>query len=48
VETCGANALDVNEQKQAMHVYQKLGFAIMGRLEQDGQANPFPLLHRHR
>lgn len=43
---CGVTELDVNEQNpQAVHFYQHLGFVSYARSELDGQGNPFPLLH---
>lgn len=40
------DSLDVNEQNpQAVGFYLKQGFQIIGRSEQDGQGNPYPLLH---
>jgi putative acetyltransferase len=41
-----ARDVDVNEQNpQAVDFYEHMGFAVFGRSEQDGQGNPFPLLH---
>lgn len=42
----GADHLDVNEQNpRAAGFYQSMGYIITGRSEQDGQGQPFPLLH---
>lgn len=42
----GANEVDVNEQNpQGVEFYRHMGFEQVGRSEQDGQGNPFPLLH---
>lgn len=41
-----ANEVDVNEQNpQALGFYLHMGFESVGRSEQDGEGNPFPLLH---
>lgn len=41
-----AYEVDVNEQnEQAVGFYKHLGFEVKSRSEQDGQGNPFPLLH---
>ena len=41
-----AQALDVNEQNtQAVGFYFKQGFEIIGRCENDGLGQPYPLLH---
>jgi putative acetyltransferase len=46
VHTLGATMVDVNEQNgQAVGFYLRMGFAVEGRSELDGQGNPFPLLH---
>ncbi|KTC34514.1 acetyltransferase [Pseudomonas sp. ABAC61] len=46
VEHLNAQQLDVNEQNpQALGFYFKQGFEIVGRSEQDGLGQPYPLLH---
>jgi putative acetyltransferase len=41
-----AERLDVNEQNhQARGFYLKQGFEVIGREEQDGMGQPYPLLH---
>jgi putative acetyltransferase len=46
VETLGATKVDVNEQNdQAVGFYQRMGFEVVGRSEDDGLGQPFPLLH---
>jgi putative acetyltransferase len=45
VETLGAVEVEVNEQnEQAVGFYQRMGFEVAGRSEDDGQGRPFPLL----
>lgn len=42
----GPLSVDVNEQQpDALHFYQALGFRVVGRSEVDGGGRPFPLLH---
>ncbi|NBF06380.1 GNAT family N-acetyltransferase [Pseudomonas sp. Fl5BN2] len=46
VDHLNAQVLDVNEQNpQALGFYFRLGFEIIGRSEQDGMGQPYPLLH---
>lgn len=46
VEHLNAYQLDVNEQNpQALGFYFKQGFEVVGRSEQDGLGQPYPLLH---
>ncbi|WP_025127728.1 GNAT family N-acetyltransferase [Pseudomonas sp. PH1b] len=46
VEHLNAQQLDVNEQNpQALGFYFKQGFEVIGRSEQDGMGQPYPLLH---
>ncbi|APC20435.1 GNAT family N-acetyltransferase [Pseudomonas protegens] len=46
VEHLNAQQLDVNEQNpQALGFYFKQGFEVVGRSEQDGMGQPYPLLH---
>ena len=41
-----ANEVDVNEKNpKALGFYLHMGFESVGRSEQDGEGNPFPLLH---
>jgi len=41
-----ATALGVNEQnEQAVGVYLRLGFKIVGRSPLDGTGKPYPILH---
>lgn len=45
IETLGACEVEVNEQNgQAVGFYQRMGFEVAGRSEDDGQGRPFPLL----
>ncbi|MEM8661268.1 MAG: GNAT family N-acetyltransferase [Pseudomonadota bacterium] len=45
----GVTKVDVNEQNpDAIAFYKKMGFALSGRSELDGQGNPFPLVHMVR
>ena len=40
-----ADKVDVNEQnEQAVRFYQRMGFVIEGRTDEDGMGRPFPLL----
>ena len=40
-----ADKVDVNEQnEQAVGFYQRMGFVIEGRTDEDGMGRPFPLL----
>lgn len=42
----GPLTCDVNEQNpEALHFYQKLGFQITGRSPTDSDGRPFPLVH---
>ena len=42
----GISKLDVNEQNpQALHFYEHMGFSVVGRSDTDNQGRPFPLLH---
>lgn len=42
----GVRRVDVNEQNpQAIGFYERMGFAVSGRSETDGEGRPFPLLH---
>ncbi|MBI6910004.1 GNAT family N-acetyltransferase [Pseudomonas palleroniana] len=46
IEHLNADELDVNEQNpQALGFYFKQGFEVIGRAEQDGLGQPYPLLH---
>lgn len=46
VEHLNAQQLDVNEQNpQALGFYFSQGFEVVGRSEQDGMGQPYPLLH---
>lgn len=46
VEHLNAQQLDVNEQNpQALGFYFKQDFEVIGRSEQDGMGQPYPLLH---
>lgn len=46
ISELNADHLDVNEQNpQALGFYLHEGFAIIGRSEQDGLGQPYPLLH---
>ncbi len=46
ISTCGATALDVNEQNpQAIGFYEHMGFVVEGRSARDGTGKPYPLLH---
>ncbi|WP_236183706.1 GNAT family N-acetyltransferase [Pseudomonas protegens] len=46
VEHLNAQQLDVNEQNpQALGFYFRQGFEVIGRSEQDGMGQPYPLLH---
>ena len=41
--------VDVNEQNgPGLAFYRQLGFAVVGRSEQDGEGRPYPLLHLRR
>lgn len=41
-----ATQVDVNEQnRQALGFYERLGFAVAGRSEQDPLGKPYPILH---
>ncbi|MDX5626730.1 MULTISPECIES: GNAT family N-acetyltransferase [unclassified Brenneria] len=49
VNTVKATRVDVNEQNpQAKGFYEHHGFRVIGRSEQDGLGNNFPLLHMSR
>ena len=42
----GVRFVDVNEQNpKAYRFYRRVGFALIGRSEMDGQGNQFPILH---
>lgn len=42
----GVKRVDVNEQNpEALGFYERMGFAVTGRSETDGEGRPFPLLH---
>ncbi|NWA01579.1 GNAT family N-acetyltransferase [Pseudomonas gingeri] len=46
IEHLNADELDVNEQNpQAIGFYFRQGFEVIGRSEQDGMGQPYPLLH---
>ena len=46
IEHMNADELDVNEQNpQAQGFYFKQGFEVIGRSEQDGLGQPYPVLH---
>ena len=46
MEHLNAQQLDVNEQNpQALGFYFRQGFEVVGRSEQDGMGQPYPLLH---
>lgn len=46
VEVLGAERVTVNEQNpEAVAFYERHGFRVMSRSEEDGLGNPFPLLH---
>jgi len=46
IATLGATRVDVNEQNgQALGFYQRMGFAVEGRSEQDPFGKPYPILH---
>ena len=45
----GALSVDVNEQNpEARGFYERLGFVVTGRSDEDGGGRPFPLLHLRR
>lgn len=42
----GATQVDVNEQnRQALGFYERMGFTVAGRSEQDPFGKPYPMLH---
>lgn len=42
----GATRVDVNEQnRQALGFYERMGFVVEGRSEQDPFGKPYPILH---
>ena len=46
INELNAERLDVNEQNpQAIGFYLKQGFEVIGRCENDGLGQPYPLLH---
>lgn len=46
IEKLSVKELYVNEQNpQAKGFYEHMGFVVCGRVETDGQGNPYPLLH---
>ncbi|MCI9172998.1 acetyltransferase [uncultured Duncaniella sp.] len=49
VTRMGVDKVDVNEQNvQAIGFYERMGFAVTGRSELDGEGRPYPLLHMQR
>lgn len=48
LHTLGATAVDVNEQNpEAAGFYTHFGFVMYAKSPDDGQGNPFPILHMH-
>lgn len=46
LDNLSVSKVDVNEQNpNAIAFYERLGFKRVGRSEQDGQGEPFPLIH---
>ena len=48
IKKYGVKELSVNEQNpQALHFYEHMGFVVVKRSELDEQGNPFPILLMH-
>ncbi len=46
INQLGANKVDVNEQNpDARHFYESIGFKVVNRSPVDGQGAPYPILH---